>query len=118
MKPELIIGERCAMATFEDRKKGFEEKFRHDQELQFKVNARRNKLLGLWAAQKLGLAGDAAEAYAKEVVAADFHKPGDDDVIEKVLGDLAAKQIAVTEAQLRDEYRRLLETAKKQISEG
>jgi hypothetical protein len=106
------------MATFDDRKKGFEEKFRHDQELQFKVNARRNKLLGLWAAQKMGLAGDAAESYAKEVVAADFQKPGEDDVIQKVLGDLNAKNVALTEAQLRDEYRRLLDTAKKQISGG
>jgi hypothetical protein len=106
------------MATFDDRKKGFEEKFRHDQELQFKVNARRNKLLGIWAAQKMGLAGDAAESYAKEVVAADFQKPGEDDVIQKVLGDLNAKNVALTEAQLRDEYRRLLDTAKKQISGG
>lgn len=106
------------MATFEDRKKGFEEKFRHDQELQFKVTARRNKLLGLWAAEKLGLAGDAAEAYAKEVVAADFEKPGDDDVIEKVMGDFQAKNVAVTEAQVRDELQRLFETAKKQIMTG
>lgn len=106
------------MATFDDRKKGFEEKFRHDQELQFKVTARRNKLLGLWAAEKLGLAGDAAEAYAKEVVAADFQKPGDSDVIEKVMGDLQAKNVAVTEAQVRDELQRLFETAKKQIMTG
>lgn len=106
------------MATFDDRKKGFEEKFRHDQELQFKVTARRNKLLGLWAAEKLGLAGDAAEAYAKEVVAADFQKPGDSDVIEKVMTDLQAKNVAVTEAQVRDELQRLLETAKKQIMTG
>ncbi|MBX6370141.1 MAG: DUF1476 domain-containing protein [Rhodospirillales bacterium] len=106
------------MATFEDRKKGFEEKFRHDQELQFKVTARRNKLLGLWAAEKLGLAGDAAEAYAKEVVAADFHKPGDSDVIEKVMGDFKAKNVSVTEAQVRDELQRLFEAAKKQIMTG
>jgi hypothetical protein len=106
------------MATFEDRKKGFEEKFRHDQELQFKVTARRNKLLGLWAAEKLGLAGDAAEAYAKEVVAADFEKPGDDDVIEKVMGDFKAKNVAVTEEQVRHELQRLFETAKKQIMTG
>jgi hypothetical protein len=105
------------MASFDDRKKGFEEKFRHDQELQFKVNARRNKLLGLWAAQKLGLAADAAETYAKDVVAADFQKPGDDDVVQKVLGDFQAKGVAVTEAQVRDELRRLLETAKKQLME-
>jgi hypothetical protein len=106
------------MATFDDRKKGFEEKFRHDQELQFKVGARRNRLLGLWAAERMGLAGDAADTYAKEVVASDFQKPGDDDVIQKVMDDLNAKNVGVTEAQLRDEYRRLLDTAKKQISGG
>jgi hypothetical protein len=106
------------MATFDDRKKGFEEKFRHDQELQFKVNARRNRLLGLWAAERLGLSGEAADGYAKEVVAADFEKPGDDDVIAKVMGDFKAKNVAVTEAQLRDELPRLFETAKKQVIGG
>jgi hypothetical protein len=118
MKRDLIIGDRCAMATFDDRKKGFEEKFRHDQELQFKVNARRNKLFGLWAAERLGLTGDAAESYAKEVVAADFQKPGDDDVVQKVVDDLKAKNVAMSEAQVRDELRRLLEAAKKQIIGG
>jgi hypothetical protein len=103
------------MAVFQDRKKGQEEKFRHDQELTFKINARRNKLLGLWAAEKLGISGDAAEAYAKEVVAADFAKPGDDDVVAKVLGDLEGKGVAVPEAQVRDEMKRLAEAAKKQI---
>jgi hypothetical protein len=106
------------MATFEDRKKGFEEKYRHDQELQFKVNARRNKLLGLWAAERMALSGDAAESYAKDVVAADFQKPGDDDVVQKVLTDLQAKNIPVSEAQIRDELRRLLDVAKKQIAGG
>ena len=66
------------MTFFDDREKGFEAKYKHDQELQFKVFARRNKLLGLWAAQKLGLGGEAAEAYAKDVVKADFSKPGDE----------------------------------------
>jgi hypothetical protein len=106
------------MATFEDREKGFEQKFRHDQELQFKVTARRNRLLGLWAAERMGLTGDAADAYAKEVVAADFEKPGDDDVVQKVAGDLKAKNITVTEQQIRDELRRLFEAAKKQIMSG
>jgi hypothetical protein len=106
------------MATFDDRKKGFEEKFRHDQELQFKVTARRNRLLGLWAAEKMGLSGDAADSYAKEVVAADFQKPGDDDVVQKVLTDLQAKNIAVSDAQIRDELRRLLDVAKKQLAGG
>jgi hypothetical protein len=106
------------MATFDDRKKGFEEKFRHDQELQFKVNARRNKLLGLWAAERLGLSGTEAESYAKEVVASDFEKPGDDDVIEKVARDMKAKNVAVGEAQIRDELRRLLDVAKQQLASG
>ena len=103
------------MTTFDEREKGFEQKYKHDQELQFKVNARRNKLLGLWAAEKLGLSGGAADAYAKEVVQADFSKPGDSDVLEKVMKDLSAKGVATTEAALRREMDRLLAVAKEQI---
>jgi hypothetical protein len=103
------------MTGFEDRQKGFEAKYQHDQELQFKVTARRNKLLGIWAAEKLGLTGEAAEAYAKDVVRSDFDKPGDDDVIEKVAGDLSGKGVAVSPAQLRKELDRLLPIAKEQI---
>jgi hypothetical protein len=103
------------MATFDEREKGFEQKYKHDQELQFKVNARRNKLLGLWAAEKMGLSGAAAEAYAKEVVQADFETPGDADVIAKVVKDLTAKGMATTEAQVRKDYERLLAVAKDQI---
>jgi hypothetical protein len=102
-----------AMTTFNEREKGFEQKYKHDQELQFKVNARRNKLLGLWAAQQLGLAGADAEAYAKEVVQADFEKPGDADVVAKVAKDLSGK--GVTETQVRKELDRLLAVAKEQI---
>ena len=79
------------MNTFDDRKKAAEAKFKHDQEFQFKVIARRNKLLGLWAAEKMGIAGDDAEAYAKQVVMADFEEPGDDDVVRKVRGDLTGR---------------------------
>jgi hypothetical protein len=93
------------MATFDEREKGFEAKFRADQELQFKVTARRNKLLGLWAAGRMGLAGTAAESYAKQVVEADFQKPGDDDVVDKVLDA----------ASVRRELDRLAATAKEQI---
>ena len=103
------------MATFDEREKGFEQKYKHDQELQFKVNARRNKLLGLWAAEQMGVTGSAAEAYAKEVVAADFEKPGDADVVEKVLKDLTAKGRAMTEAQIRKQMDLLLAIAKQQI---
>jgi hypothetical protein len=106
------------MRTFEDRQKGFEAEFKRNQELQFRVTARRNKLLGLWAAEKLGLqAGDAADAYARTVVDADFEKPGDSDVVEKVQKDLAAKGINLSEAQLRAELTRAGDEAKRQLSE-
>jgi hypothetical protein len=103
------------MTIFEDREKGQEQKFQHDQELAFKIKARRNRLLGYWAAERLGMRDNAAGAYAEEIVAADFQKPGDDDIVEKVLGDLSAKGVVVSEAQLRDELRRLGDAAKKQI---
>src|SRR6201986_1591116 len=80
-----------AMTTFDKREEGFEKKFAHDEEVRFKANARRNKLLGLWAAEKLGLSGAAADAYAKEVVAADFEESGDADVARKVRKDFDAK---------------------------
>jgi hypothetical protein len=103
------------MTTFDEREKGFEAKFRLDQETTFKVTARRNKLLGLWAAEKMNLHGSDAETYAKEVVAADFEKPGDSDVIEKVLGDLKAKGMVLTEPALRKEMDRLRIEAQKQV---
>ena len=103
------------MSTFDERQKGFEQKYKHDQELQFKVNARRNKLLGLWAAEQMGLAGADAESYAKEVVQADFETAGDSDVIAKVVKDLGAKGKAVSELQIRKELDRLLAVAKEQI---
>jgi hypothetical protein len=102
------------MTTFDEREKAFENKFKRDQELQFKVRARRNKLLGLWAAAKMGMAGAAADAYAKDVVNADFHKPGEDDVLHKVAGDLKAKG-AGTEADVQREMERLMAEAKRQI---
>ena len=79
------------MASFDDRQKGFENKYAHDQELQFKAQARRNKLLGLWAAEKMGLTGEAANDYAKTVVRADFDEPGDEDVFRKIRKDLDDK---------------------------
>ena len=103
------------MTTFEDREKGFEAKFKHDQELRFKVGARRNRLLGLWAAERLGLKGAEAEAYAKQVVMADFDKPGDDDVIDKVVGDLKAKGVAVTPAVVRVELEKFGQLAREQM---
>jgi hypothetical protein len=87
--------------TFDKREEGFEKKFAHDEELKFKATARRNKLLGMWAAQKLGLAGADAEAYAKEVVAADFEEAGDNDVFRKIRKDFDAKKVAVADAEVR-----------------
>jgi hypothetical protein len=103
------------MTTFNDREKSFEKKFEKDQELQFKVTARRNKLLGLWAAGLLGKTGDAAEAYAKEVVLADFEKPGDSDVVEKLMKDLAAAGKPTEDHTIRKQAERLTAEAKKQI---
>src|SRR3979490_990857 len=96
------------MRTFAKREEGFEKKYALDEEQKFKAMARRNKLLGLWVAEQLGLAGDAANAYAKEGAAADFEQPGDNDVVHKVTRDLAAKGIAITEAQLRAKMDELL----------
>lgn len=104
------------MTQFNQREKAFEAKFQQDQELQFKVTARRNKLLGLWAAQQLGLEGGDAEAYAKDVVASDFDEPGDDDVLRKVLQDMEAKNIAATEQSVRAEMIRLMDQAKSEIA--
>ena len=87
--------------TFDKREEGFEKKFAHDEELRFKANARRNRLLGLWAAEKLGLSGDAANAYAKEVVMSDFEEGADHDVLKKVHTDLEAKGIAHSEQDIR-----------------
>ena len=103
------------MASFDDREKGFEQKYKHDKELEFKAVARRNKLLGLWAAEQMGLKGPAADDYAKTVVLADFDRPGDSDVLEKVMGDFKAKAIAVSELQVRKQMSDLLDTARRQI---
>jgi len=101
------------MTTFDDRQKGFESKYKHDEELKFKVIARRNKLLGEWAGRQLGLAGADLDAYAKTVVMSDFDKPGDDDVMEKVTTDLKAKGIGA--GVVRAEMEKLIAVAKEQI---
>ncbi len=106
------------MNTFDDRKKGFENKFAHDEELRFKATARRNKLLGLWAAEKLGLSGDAANDYAKEVVASDFEEAGDEDVVRKVLGDFKAKNVDQSDHQVRRTMDELMATAVEQIQKA
>ena len=103
------------MPTFEDREKGFEHKYKHDKELEFKVTARRNRLLGLWAAKELGIPDEEAEAYAKTVVMADFQKPGDDDVVEKIVADFEHKGLKISEHRVRKHMTELLETARKQV---
>ena len=103
------------MTTFDKREEGFEKKFAHDEELRFKANARRNKLLGLWAAEKLGLSGAEADAYAKEVVLADFEQAGDEDVFQKIRKDFDAKNIAQSDHQIRRTMVDLMEQAIDQI---
>jgi hypothetical protein len=103
------------MTTFDKREEGFEKKFAHDEELRFKANARRNKLLGLWAAEKLGLTGAEAEAYAKEVVVSDFEEAGDHDVFRKIRKDFDAKGVAQSDHQIRRTMTDLLEQAIDQI---
>jgi hypothetical protein len=105
------------MTTFDKREETFERKFALDEELKFKADARRNRLLGLWAAEKQGISGEAAASYAKDVVAADF-EPGGDGVFRKVSADLAAKGIAVTEAQIRQEMDELMAQAILQVKAG
>ena len=106
------------MTTFDKREEGFEKKFAIDEEQKFKAEARRNRLLGLWVAEKLGLSGDAASAYAKEVVAAEFEEAGDADVVRKVMGDLKAKGVAVTEQQLRAKMDELMAQAVAEVKAG
>jgi len=107
------------MTTFDKREEGFEKKFALDEELQFKANARRNKLLGAWVAEKLGLSGADAEAYAKAVVLADFEEAGDDDVFRKVRADLDAKgKSDVTDQMLRQAMNELLAKAVAEVKAG
>ncbi len=103
------------MKAFDKRKNDAEARFRRDQELEFKAGARRNKLLGLWAAEQMGISGEGAAAYAKEVVIADFERPGDDDVLEKVLKDLTDKGLDVSERKVRNEMDRLMEIARQEV---
>ncbi|WP_346914513.1 DUF1476 domain-containing protein [uncultured Roseibium sp.] len=103
------------MSTFDKREEGFESKFAHDEELRFKANARRNKLLGLWAAEALGLEGDAAQEYAKEVVRADFEEPGDEDVFRKIRADFDAASVDQSDHQIRRTMDELMQKAVEQI---
>ncbi len=106
------------MGTFDEREKAFEGKFVHDQELQFAARARRNKLLGLWAAEKMGLSGAAAETYAKDLVAADLQHSGDVDVIAKLKADFAAKKISVSDGEIATGLDQMMQKAKQQLAQG
>lgn len=103
------------MTTFDERERAFEKKFEHDQEMQFKANARRNKMLGLWAAGLMGKTGADAEAYAKELVVADMEKPGHHDVVEKLVKDLAAAGKPTEDHTIRKQSERLMVEAKAQL---
>ena len=104
------------MSNFDDRERGFERKFALDQESEFKANARRNRMLGEWAAKLMGL--ENVEDYARAVVKSDFEQPGDDDVLRKVLGDLKGAGLATTEGEVRSKMDELLAVARGQIQNG
>ena len=106
------------MTTFDDREKGFESKFALDQEQEFKAIARRNKLLGLWAAEKMGLNAASAEEYAAAIVRADFEQPGDEDVFRKIMQDLQGSGIAVSEGEIRRKMDELASISRDQIRNG
>jgi hypothetical protein len=106
------------MTTFDKREEGFEKQFAHDEELRFKANARRNRMLGAWAAGQLGLSGPDADAYAKEVVMADFEEAGDEDVFRKVRKDFDAKGVKQSDQQIRTTMTTLMAEAVNQIKMG
>ena len=103
------------MALFDDRKKVQENKFAHDQDRKFKISARRNRLLGLWLAGEMGKTGESAEAYAREVIEADFERPGDGDVVEKAMADIRAAGLDIDEHKLRTRMDALEKEAASQV---
>ena len=103
------------MESFEDRRKDFEKKYEHDEEIKFKTIARRNRLLGEWVAKEIGMDEDNIKEYARQVVMADFAEPGDQDVIRKVMADLIAASSNISEETLKSKMKELLEVAKDQI---
>lgn len=105
------------MSKFDEREKAFETKYKMDQERSFKANVRRCKLVGLWAAEKMGITGAEAEAYAKDVVASDFERPGQDDVVDKVHGDLEAKGLDISRHMVEIEMERQFDEALRQLAE-
>ena len=106
------------MTQFDDRERAFEAKFARDEEMQFRVLARRNRLLGEWAAELMGLSEVESESYAKDVVRADFEEAGDEDVIRKLLGDLTSAQIDITDEKIREALAHKTVEAKRQLMEA
>lgn len=106
------------MTTFDDREKAFESMYARDEEMKFRVVARRDRLLGAWAAELMGLTGEAAEAYAQAVVRADFEEPGDEDVIRKLAADLGAARVACDEGRIREALARKEIEARRQLMEA
>jgi hypothetical protein len=106
------------MTTFDDREKAFENKFAHDQELEFKAAARRNRLVGIWAAGLMGLENEHVEDYARAVVKSDFEQPGEEDVLRKVYKDLSASGVKITEGAVMGKMQELLAVAREQLKAG
>ena len=106
------------MTTFDDRERGFETKFAHDQEMAFRVTARRNRLIGAWAAEQMGLTPEETDAYAKAVVQADFEEAGDEDVVRKLLGDLVSAGVDTDEAVIRTALEAKTVEARRQLMEA
>ncbi|HEX8194313.1 MAG TPA: DUF1476 domain-containing protein [Allosphingosinicella sp.] len=103
------------MTTFDDRERAFEAKFAHDQEMQFKIVARRNRLLGLWAAKQMGLSEVEAETYASEVIRAEFEEAGDEEVVKKLLGDLTSAGVECDETRIREALEHKTVEARRQM---
>ena len=101
------------MSKFDEREKGFEKKFVKDEELQFKINAKRNKYLGEWAAKKLGKSSTDKDAYIQEVIKSDFTEPGDEDVFRKIQGDFQKASISISDSEIREQMSSFIERAKK-----
>jgi hypothetical protein len=106
------------MTQFDDRERAFENMYARDQELQFKMVARRNRLLGMWAAKKMGLTEAEADAYARDVIRADFENAGDDDVIRKLLGDLTSAGVDIDDATIREALKHKAVEARRQFIEA
>jgi len=106
------------MTTFDDRERGFENRFAHDQEMAFRIAARRNRLLGVWAAELMGLTPAETDAYAKAVVQADFEEAGDEDILRKLLGDLVSAGVDIDEGRIRHALEDKLVEARRQLLEA